>query len=177
MLLHKCNRSSLLGSFLLRLCVRWAVNDLLLRFLSALLKQIIWEGKQSCWEQKTEGDICNLTKQMKSPRQIHKTHTGTFNSRALTDPETGLRHAEGLWHSGTSPSSAVATQLQDNIRKNDFESLRLWKCLCICWCICKLSRMDAVVVCLCCENELDVVHLIQSSVYSVIQMLFPNDFC
>ncbi len=56
------------------LCAWASVNDLLLRFLSALLKQIIWEGKQSCWEQKTEGDICNLTKQMKSPRQIH-THT------------------------------------------------------------------------------------------------------
>lgn len=56
---------------LLSLCC----NDLLLRFLT-LLKQIIGEDKQLRCEPKTEGDICYLTKQMKSLRQIYtQTHT------------------------------------------------------------------------------------------------------
>lgn len=72
------------------------VNDLLLRFLT-VLKQIIGEDKQLCCEPKTEGDICYLTKQMKSLRQIHNTHSLSVIQSANTPWRTrqNRRHAGG----------------------------------------------------------------------------------
>ncbi len=103
MLLH-----CLLGSFLLRLCVR-----------ERALMTFSWGSSQRCLNRSFEK--ANRAAGSRKQREISVilqnkwnlqgkyTHTQTdaFNPERWV-PETGLRHAEGLWHSGTSPSSALA---------------------------------------------------------------------